>query len=199
MGGLLITFDGPDGSGKTIQIGLLAKYLKPKKEAVLTKNPTDGKIGKLLMDFYLKKTSLPFLDTLLFFADREEQTETIIKPNLKSGKIVISDRYYHCSLVYQNIQGVDFTTLLELSRHFPKPDLTIFLDVSVKTSLDRMRIKKRERDIKKFEAAKFLETVRERYLELPKKLPAENIVIIDGEDSPENIHKKVVKEVEELL
>lgn len=193
---VFITFEGPEASGKTTQINLLADYLKSKdREVVLTKNHTGGRIAKILVE--ILDEDMPLVDALLFAADRGEQVEKVIKPSLKDGKIVLSDRYYHSSLALQYAQGLDFNWLKELNKFFPKPDLTIIIDVPPEISIERMKIK-RDRDVEKFDKPDFLEKVRKIFLELPQKLD-DKFVIINGDRSIEKIQEDIRKEVEKLL
>lgn len=200
--GFFIVIEGLDGSGKSLQSRLLAEYLKNKNlDVILTFEPTNEKIGRLLTNHYLKEVDLPIADALLFAADREEHLKTLILPALDEGKIVISDRYWHSSFAYQNTQGLDLNWLKELNKFFIKPDLTIFIDVSPEECVKRIEkdIKRKIEDRKKFEKLEFLTKLRNNYLKLPNILKDEKIVIVDGNRQIEKIHRDIVSEVENLI
>ena len=193
---VFITFEGPEGSGKTTHIKLLAEYLESKgRKVVVTKEHTGKNIAKILVE-YLKK-DMPMVDALLYCADRAEHVEELITPALKEGKDVLCDRYYHSTLVLQAAQGLDFNWLLELNKFFPKTDLTIIIDVSPETSLKRME-ENRSRDVKKFDKKEFLKKTRQNYLDLPKKLK-DNFAIINGEKQIEDVQKDIRKIVDRFL
>ncbi len=197
MLGKFIVIEGMDGSGKTVQIKLLSGSLKNKNiQIVETKNPTNGRIGTLIREHHLKNHTVPLADALMFAADRAEQVETIIKPSIEQGNVVISDRYYHSNLVYQSNQGIPFSWLKQINKFFPKPDLTIILDIELISALKRINSNRGQKE--KFENDKFLKSIRKKYLQLPKKLK-ENFVLIDGDREIEKVHMDIVKEVEKIL
>ena len=197
MEGKFIVFEGIDGSGKTTQAGLLANYLKNKKaNVVLTKNPTGGKVGNLVKEYYLKNNTFPVVDALLFAADRAEQVETVIKPALNKGDIVVSDRYYYSNWVYQSIEGVDMDWLMEINKFFKKPDLVFLIDVSPQTAIERIKSSRKSADIEKFEQIKTLENLSKKYLDLAKK---EGMVVVDGGMEMADVSKNIIEEIEKIL
>jgi dTMP kinase len=200
--GFFLVLEGIDGSGKSLQSKLLFDFLKRNGfDAVLTNEPTNGEIGTLLQNKYLKKVDLPLVDAFLFCADREEHLKSTIIPALNQGKIVISDRYYHSTLAYQQAQGLELKWLLELNKNFIKPDLTIILDVEPKTAIERIEIDKDRKieDRKKFEKLEFLKKVRKNFLDLPKILKDEKIVVIDGNEEKEKVFKAILNEIKKIL
>jgi dTMP kinase len=200
--GLFIVFEGIDGSGKTTQSKLLFDFLlKKRKKVIWTKEPTKGNIGSLLTNKYLKDTDLPFVDALLFAADREEHLKTEVIPALNQGKIVISDRYYHSTLAYQQAQGLELKWLLQLNKNFIKPDLTVIIDVEPEIAMVRIKLDKKRKieERKKFEKLEFLKKVRKNFLDLPKILKDEKIVVIDGNEEKEKVFKNVLKEIKKNL
>ena len=118
-----IVFEGIDGSGKTTQIKLLSdRFKKHNIPHIVTKEPTDGPIGKLCRsvlsgDMPMSTEAL----ALLFMADRAEHISSEILPALESGKYVLCDRYEYSNMAYQGIQPVRSSDRLD-------PDLTIFID-----------------------------------------------------------------------
>lgn len=196
MAGKFIVFEGIDGSGKTTQIELLSGYLKNKKlDFVLTKNPTHGRIGSLLKEYHLKNKTIPLADALLFSADRAEQVETVIKPSLKQNKTVISDRYFYSNWVYQSAEGVDMGWLIEINKFFPKPNLTMLIDISPSVALERIKAARKSGEIEKFEKIKTLEELRKKYLALAKK---EGMVVVDGGREIVEVSKNIIEQVEKI-
>ncbi|MEM7826488.1 MAG: dTMP kinase [Candidatus Aenigmatarchaeota archaeon] len=196
--GIFIVLEGIDGCGKSLQSNLLFNFLKEKREAILTHEPTQGEIGSLLSRKYLKEVDLPLVDAFLFCADREEHLKTVVIPALEQGKIVISDRYYHSTLAYQKAQGLELKWLLDLNKFFIKPNLTIILDVDPEVAIERIEKDKNRKieERKKFEQIEFLKKVRANFLELPKILKDEKIVVIDGNKEKEKVFEEILKEVE---
>lgn len=191
-----IVFEGIDGSGKTTQAKLLYKFLRNKgRKVFLTKEPTDGKIGKLLREHYLKKVDHPLVDTFLFFADRAEHIEKI--KEALSKKIVISDRYYHSTVAYQSTQGVDVKFLKRLCGLFPKPSITFIIDCPAELAVQR--ISKSKKIKMKFEKLMFLKKLRRKYLQLPKIFKDERIVVIDGKKNKKEVFENILSIVEKEL
>ncbi|MEM5869572.1 MAG: dTMP kinase [Candidatus Aenigmatarchaeota archaeon] len=200
--GVFIVLEGIDGSGKSSQSKLLFDFLQKNKiPAILTHEPTDGEIGYLLTNKYLKEVDLPLVDAFLFAADREEHLKKTVIPALEQGKIVISDRYYHSTLAYQQAQGLELKFLLELNKKFIKPDLTIIIDLEPEIAVERIEKDKNRKmeERKKFEKVEFLKKVRKNFLELKEILKDERIVVIDGNKTKEEVFEAVLSEVKKIL
>jgi len=202
--GFFIVIEGMDGSGKSTQSQLLFKDLKEKmKDVIFTFNPTAGPIGKLLTEQYLKHKDLPVADAFLFCADRAEHVKEVVLPALEKKMVVICDRYYHSTLAYQQTQGLPLQWLIELNSRFPKPDLTIFIDVPAEVCMKRMENdpaeKRKPNNRMKFEKLEFLKKLRSNYLQLPNVLKNEKIVVVDGNRSLEEVYADIMKEVEKLF
>jgi dTMP kinase len=178
--GKFIVFEGLDGSGKTTQFKMLAKYLKENKKNIsVTKEPTRGRIGKTINEILegREKVNHVFLQ-LLFSCDRAEHLEREIIPALKRGKTVLCDRYLFSTLAYGNSEIGDLVWLQNLGKHFILPDITFFIDVSPKESIRRIKdVRKKKETL--FEKEKKLKKVRQNYKILSKKY--KNFYIIDGE------------------
>jgi dTMP kinase len=192
--GLFIVFEGVDGSGKSTQMTMLKDYLEEKREqVVLTKEPTDGLIGKLIWEYAESKSrSLrPETEALLFAADRVEHSRQI-QSLLKEGKTVLSDRYLHSSLAYQGAAGVDLKWISTINRSAVKPDLVFLLDIDPVRSLNRVNY----RDRTVFEENTYLRKVREIY----RKFSEEGqIFMVDATQSVERVHIEVVNRVNRLI
>jgi dTMP kinase len=196
MKGKLIVFEGIDGAGLTTQAELLEKYLKEKKyEVVLTKEPTNNLIGGLIRAA-LKKEWLTSNRTLqlLFSADRAHHLEKEIIPALENGKIVISDRYFISTIAYGMIE-LEKDWLKALNSKFLLPDAIFIIDVPVEVSIGRIKASRFRFEL--FEERKKLEKIRKNFLELSKEY--KNCFVINGNRSIEEVHKEIVKIVEEKL
>lgn len=198
--GKFIVFEGIDGSGKTTQAWLLAdKILNLSKyfHLLLTREP----YKQVEIREILRQDNNPYSQAEklaeLFVADRKKHVQEIILPNIELGIHVISDRYKLSTLAYQSAQGVDFNKLLQMHSGLPVPDITFFIDVPVQVAIQRM--KQDSRNEQKFEkSAEFLEKLKQRYLEMPKLLN-ENIIIINGDRDIQTIHQGILLHVEKLL
>jgi dTMP kinase len=142
---MFITLEGPDGSGKTSQLPLLAEALrKAGYEVLTTREPGGTSIGdqirRVLFDLNNKKMN-PRSEILLFQASRAQLVEEVIRPALAAGSVVLCDRYADSTLAYQGYgHRVDLKTLGEIVDFATgglKPDLTLFLDISVQQGLKR--------------------------------------------------------------
>lgn len=142
---MFISFEGPDGSGKTSQISELLFFLKRKGfEAISTREPGGTEIGDQVRSvlFDLKNKGMnPRSEILLFQASRAQLVDEVIRPALLEGKVVLCDRYADSTLAYQGYgHELDLSTLQEIV-HFAtgglKPDLTLFLDISAEEGLKR--------------------------------------------------------------
>jgi len=189
--GKFIVFDSLDGAGNSTQVKLLADYLnKIGKKTNITKEPTSGLIGGLIKSQLTHdwKSSAECLQ-LLFSADRAYHLEKEILPLLKRGINVISDRYFFSTMAYGNLGIKDLNWLIEINKKFLLPDLSFFLKVSPGVCIER--IKKDRFEVTLYEKEKILEKVWKNYEILAKKF--ENVYIIDGEKSIEEISKEIQK------
>jgi dTMP kinase len=196
MKGKFIVFEGIDGSGLTTQAELLEKYLRNKKyEVVLTKEPTNNLIGGIIRAA-LKKEWITSNRTLqlLFSADRAHHLEKDIIPALENGKIVISDRYFISTIAYGMIE-LEKDWLKALNSKFLLPDIIFIIDVPVEVSIERIKASRFGFEL--FEEKKKLEKIRNNFLELSKEY--KNCFVINGNRSIEEVHKEIVKIVEEKL
>lgn len=144
---MFITLEGPEGSGKSSQIPALAKYLREQGYDVLcTREPGGTSIGDQIRQVLTSMDNpelLPRTEILLFLAARAQLVEQVIKPALAEGKVVLCDRYGDSTLAYQGYgHGLDLDILramLNFATEGLKPDLTLLLDLDIKTGLARKK------------------------------------------------------------
>ncbi len=205
---MFITFEGIEGSGKTTQIKLLVSALQAKGyDCVLTREPGATKIGEKIRAILLDSNHtaiLPITELLLYEADRAQHVREVIEPALAAKKVVVSDRFFDATTVYQGYaRGYDLKVIEQMHRMVLgqlKPDLTIVLDLPVDLGLKRAwkRIRNREgrlsEDRFEKEALPFHEKVRQGYLTLAG-LETERFRVIDASREPETVHKDVVEVV----
>lgn len=201
---MFITFEGGEGCGKSTHSRLLKKYLESRGyKVVLTLEPGGTPLGKILRGKLLKgkKFSSKLTELFLFAADRMEHVEQVIKPALKAGKILISDRYTDSTTAYQiggrRLPAMLVDTLNTLSSCGVCPDITILLDVSPKKGVVR-GTKNTGRD--KFEAEnwEFHNRVRRTYIQLSRNHP-KRIKLIRTQQSIEKVQSVIRKVIDEKL
>lgn len=195
MQGLFITFEGPDGCGKTTQMKLLAEYLEKKgEEVVLTREPGGKGLGEKVREILLNYDGevSDRCESFLFLADRAQNIDIIVNPAVKEGKIVLCDRHIDSTVAYQGYgRGLDIeriNMLNNLATNGKKPDLTFVFDVDVETSMKRVG---KEKDRMESAGIDFHNRVRQGYLELAKQEP-NRIKVIDATKSIEEIHDEVI-------
>jgi dTMP kinase len=204
--GLFITFEGPDGSGKSTQARLLAQRLRGEGRAVLESvepggTPIGQQIRRILLDPANKELA-PTAELLLMFAARAQNVEQWILPALQQGTIVISDRFTDSSIAYQGAgRGLGRDTVLELDRIACRrlvPDLTICIDLDTETGLARALARGGMETRLEEQAIEFHHKVREAYHELARCEP-QRFRLIDGHGTPDAIAAKVWEQVTPLL
>jgi len=204
-GGLFITLEGPDGSGKSTQRSLLANYLLTKGYEVLsTREPGGTRISESIRMILLNpeyKEMHPLTELLLFAAGRVQHTKEIIIPALRAGKIVISERYFDASIVYQGYgRGLDLKivkTINQIATQGIKPDLTLILDIEPGLGLTRVGQRSSKDRLEKL-SLEFHDRERRGYLALAKEEP-ERIKVIDASGSAEEVQIRIRKVVEDVL
>jgi dTMP kinase len=202
MEGIFITIEGPDGSGKTTQIELLREYLEKKGyDSVVTREPGGTVISEAIREIILNpeyKEMSYMTELLLYAAARAQLVNQIIRPALIEGKAVICDRFVESSAVYQGIgRGLGVSTVYEVNNYAlgeVKPKLTIFMDLDAEDGIKRKK-NQTELDRMEQEDIEFHKRVVEGYRKLAELYP-ERIVPIDATLSVEDIHSRIVSEVE---
>ena len=197
--GLFITFEGPDGSGKSTQLRLLAARLRENGYQVLESaepggTPIGVQIRRILLDPTNRELS-PTAELLLMFAARAQNLDQWILPALAQGQIVLSDRFTDSTLAYQGAaRGLGRETVMQVDRIACRglvPDLTLCIDIDTETGLARAHSRNRDRsghDESRLDrqAIEFHHKVREAYFELAKLEPG-RVKIIDGNAPAEAI------------
>ncbi len=194
--GRLICIEGLDRSGKTTQSRLLVKALRNKGfEAIYTTEPSTGEIGRFIKRYILRRRERvsASIEALLFAADRIDHAEREIKPMLKEGKIVVSDRYIYSSFAYQGAAGLDIEWIREVNRMVPKPDLAIYLDVPIEIIIERCR-RRRIKSVMEFPEIQM--KVYEIYMRLVR---IGELVPVDGTRPIEIVSQDIQKIVLEKL
>ncbi|MBI4177232.1 MAG: dTMP kinase [Candidatus Aenigmarchaeota archaeon] len=196
MQGKLIAIEGCDGSGLSTQTSLLCEWLRNAGYGVhQTKEPTENFIGKTIRSI-LRGEIVSGQKTLqlLFCADRAHHIESEIIPALKQGKVVVTDRYIMSTLAFGSLDE-DVGWLKNLNEKFPRPDLTIFIDVPETVSINRIKSSRPGTEL--FEKTGKLKKIRENYKKLAKVFP--NTITVDGTQSVEKVFETVKASVKELL
>ncbi|MHA1530929.1 MAG: dTMP kinase [Candidatus Heimdallarchaeota archaeon] len=199
--GLLIAFEGIDGTGKTT----LAQMLKERLEAlghsvVMFKEPTnETEAGKKIRASYVEGRASLDIELQWFIEDREWNVTTRILPALAENKIVFLDRYFFSTACYQGVRkNNDWFSILELNRKkFPEPDLTIIFDLDVQLAVKRIM---RERsNANTFEGMQNLRDVRALFLEMYQLDTIGNYLLINAEKSIEEILELLYAKLLELI
>jgi dTMP kinase len=203
---MLITLEGPEGSGKTTQIELLVAWLGEQGyDAVLTREPGGTDIGNQIRDVIHDPANTAMAATaeiLLYSADRAQHVVECITPLLAEGKIVVSDRYYDSTLAYQGYgRGLDLEALRAITAFATgglKPDLTLYLDIAPEKGLERRQTGGGEWNRLDAEALEFHQRVREGYMELIEREP-DRWVVIDAAGPVEEVQEEIRVQVKARL
>ena len=200
--GRLIAFEGIDGSGKSTQIRLLAdRFRKMGTAFYTTMEPTDGPIGSLIHQIMTGRMKAdPKVIAALFVADRLDHLLNEVNGivhKVKDGVTVIMDRYYFSSYAYQSVD-VPMEWLIQAnaqSSSILRPAVSIFIDTDPELAMERITQNRFEREL--YEETSRLVRVREKYLEAFERLKdSEQIVMIDGNRTPEEVADDVWKAVQ---
>jgi dTMP kinase len=199
--GTFIAFEGGEGTGKSTQSQLLAKWLEQEGETVvLSREPGGTELGKDLRKILLgHETGVisPRAEALLYAADRAHHVFSVIRPGLDRGDVVITDRYFDSSAAYQGAGRVlNPSEVARISRWATEslyPTLTILIDVPAEIGLGRLQ----SRDRLEAEPTEFHERVRQEFLQIALMDP-ERYLVVDGTQSVEEIHTEIIARVAEL-
>ena len=201
--GTFITFEGPDGAGKTTIINMIAKELD---QALLTREPGGIEIAEQIRKVILDKENTamdPRTEALLYAAARRQHLIEKVKPALQDGKVVLCDRFVDSSLAYQGyarglgmdeVYAINQFAIEELS-----PALTIYFDIEPELGMKRInRNKGREVNRLDLENLDFHHKVREGYLLLLKRFP-DRMVRIDASGTIDEVYHKTLNIIKARL
>ncbi|MDE2997817.1 MAG: dTMP kinase [Gemmatimonadota bacterium] len=203
VAGLFITFEGIDRSGKTTQAERLAERLRAAgRSVVLTREPGGTGLGRKVRSLLLARRSEvdPSAEMLLFAADRAQHVNTVIRPALSQGEVVVSDRFSDSTVVYQGYgRRLDLDRIRAVQKVAAgglKPDLTVWIDVDLETVRQRWI----PEDVDRFEAAgdAFFGRVRNGYERIWQAEP-ERILRVDGRRPVEDLACRIYSEVRERM
>jgi dTMP kinase len=190
--GLLIVFEGIDGTGKSTQARRLGDWFAEQgREVVLGREPTNGPWGRRLRESAERGRLPPDEELECFLNDRREHVSGTIAPALAAGKVVILDRYYFSSMAYQGSRGFDPGEIRRLNEAFaPVPDLLILLDIDTDTALSRIGV--RDGSANEFEQRPALESCRRIFLSLRDE---PFVRVIDASGPVERVARQVLDAV----
>ncbi|TMF43028.1 MAG: dTMP kinase [Chloroflexi bacterium] len=193
---MFITFEGPEGSGKTTQVELLGAALA-NREPVLVREPGGNELGERIREIVLYG-ALELdaeAEMYLFMAARRQLIAEVIAPALAAGQIVIADRYHDSTLAYQGgARGVPTTW----PSTFPRPDVTFLLSVPVESGLARLALAGKKPDRVESESVEFHKRVAAAYERLAAAEP-NRFARLDATGSKEHIHQAVMDRLQPLL
>ncbi len=192
-----ITFEGVDGAGKSTHLAWFADALRQRGlDVVVTREPGGTPLGEQLREILLNQPMSTGTEALLMFAARLEHIEQFIKPALRAGKWVISDRFSDASFAYQGGgRGMDWDKLSQLEQWVHpdlQPDLTLFFDVPVEVARQRLA---NNVSLDRFEQeqADFFQRVRAGYHKRVQQNP-QRYVVIDAAQ-PLDLVKRKLEEI----
>jgi dTMP kinase len=194
--GIFITFEGPDGAGKTTQLKCLAERLRIKGyEVVLTREPGGTVISDQIRSLLLNpdhKEMKPQAEVLLYAASRAQLVNELIRPSLEQGQVVLCDRFVDASIAYQSV-GLDMDrSVVESINHFATgglvPDRTYMIDIDSETSRQRLLQREGVAKLDRIEqrTGDYHKRVREAFLELAGEY-SKRIHLVDGRLTPDQV------------
>lgn len=202
-GGFFIVVEGGDGAGKTTQVEKLAEWIRSKgHEVVVTREPGATPVGQRLRTILLDVSTGGLshrAEALLYAADKAEHVETVVRPALERGAVVISDRYIDSAVAYQGAgRDLSATEVARISRWATDgllPHLTVLLDVSPETARERFT---EAPDRLESEPSEFHQRVRSGFLALAAADPARYLVVDAGQD-PESVTTAARHRLDQML
>ena len=217
LAGKFIVFDGPDGSGKSTQIKLLADYLEEYNIPVVdTQDPGGTKIGdqiRRLLKYDAKGKMDAATETFLFMASRAQLVNEVVKPSKESGKVVLCDRYITATCAYQGAAGYATGKIIELGKYAVGdcwPELTVILDIDPDKGRERTGHQKKQRtkndhkdahqgflfenvSVDRFDSRTldYHRKVRKEFLKLSMYYPTKVVFLDVSNGDIEEIHEKI--------
>jgi len=208
--GLFITFEGPEGAGKSTQVKLLCEDLRRSGHDVFVTREPGGtplgeKLRRLIKHFGGPGSVCPQAELLMFGASRAQHMEEVIIPQLANGKIVICDRFADSTTVYQGMARQLDAEFIEAMHRFTlegrRPDLTLLLDIDVSRGFERTRkrnVTTAPGDRIEAESREFHENVRQGFLKLARLEPS-RIQLISADRPVEQVHADILEIVNRVL
>ena len=208
MNGLLITFEGGEGCGKSTQITALKARLEAMgKTVVQTREPGGTPLGEsvrnLLQYDDAGQGMSPEAELLLFAASRAQHVRELIAPAIAEGQIVLCDRFLDSTTVYQGVARANDSKKVDTINQFAigdtKPDLTILIDLPPEIGLARVHARSDGKlDRMEKEAIEFFQAVRQGYFDLAKSEP-KRFLVLDGSQSVEELETQIWQRVKATL
>jgi len=198
--GLFIVFEGGDGAGKSTQVALLRDALcREGRQVTVTRQPGGTPLGQQIRDLVLHGEHVsPRAEALLFAADKAHHVETLIRPALQRGDVVISDRYTDSSVAYQGAgRALGAQEVHDLNMWAVEdlvPDLTVVVDIS---AAEGRRRRGEVHDRLESEEDTFHEAIRQHFLAMARGNP-QRYLVVDGTQPPEQIHAEVMGRLDQL-
>ena len=204
--GLFITFEGPDGCGKTSIINLIKEYYKDNEKIIFTREPGGTKISEKIREIILSNDNAnmsPRTEALLYAASRAQHIDELVKPNLEKGNIVISDRFVLSSLAYQGggrKLGVENVKRInDFAINGVNPDVIIFFYVDPLTTLKRKSLNENA-DRLELSGDDFHSRVYDTYMELLEEMKDDKVLRkVDATKSMEEVFEDVKKIIDEKM
>ena len=199
---VFIVMEGIDGSGQDTQADRLQTYLISRGANVIrTAEPTDGYVGKMIRQILSGERVNPGAVVIqrMMVKDRGIHLSKTIQPHLSVKGAVVCVRYLYSTLVYGEADGIPYQDLWNMNKNFLRPDLTIYLDLNPKVSLQRVldRARGSGKSLDIFEKEEFLIKVRENFLKLLAYFP--EMVKIDASGTPDEVHQRILNHLELLI
>lgn len=209
--GFYIALEGIDGSGKTTQVELLAKYFAQRGDVIVTSEPKmDGFGGVLIQQIFQAKVHIPPVAFQhLLTANRLVNHQEVVLPGLQSGKTVLSDRCFWSALAYGIMDlGVDYSSeaathmlvaqsVLSMYHQITQPDIIFYLDISATTAMQRLK-QRDDQQMTVYEKKEKLQKVVKGYRWLAKNFPG-SFVTINAEQAIDEIYQDMIEKIEELF
>lgn len=194
--GILVVFEGIDGTGKSTQLSLLETALKERGlPVVTTREPTNGKYGRMIRELYVKRDNVTKKEELeLFIQDRKEHVKNFLSPSLSEKMIVLCDRYFLSTIAYQGAAGIDIEEVKEKNSFAPVPDICFLFQLSTQESVERITLGRGE-SLNDFEQEESLAKVAKIF----DSLTFPYIRKIKAEQSINELHKHILEQVEEYI
>ena len=197
LAGKFIVIDGPDGAGKTTQVGMLAEFLRAEGLVVReVRDPGGTAVGAKIREILLDRANAEMAvecELMLYMASRAQLAEEVIRPALAAGQCVIGDRYISSTIAYQGAGGIDPEVVRRAGRIAVGetwPDLTVVLDLPSEEGLARAK-QTRRHDRMEAKGAEFHRKVRELFL-LQARQDATRFAVVDGSGGVEEVHARLV-------